>query len=242
VLLLILTGTLLTLGPEFVYLRDNFGQRLNTIFKFYYQAWVLFGVAALVGLDYLLRRARPAGQVVAGIYGLLLVLALFFPVYGVSSRAAEYADLYLYGGLPTLDGVAHLSLRNPDEYAALQWLRQNANPGAVVLEAVGVQYSAFGRVAAHTGLPTLLGWAGHEYQWRGNTPEPAVREPAVQQIYTTPDWPTTANLLNQYGVDYIYLGSLEASTYGAQVYDKFAGRLEVAYANNSVIIYRWLAQ
>ena len=32
-LLLILTAALLTLGPEFVYLRDNFGQRLNTTFK-----------------------------------------------------------------------------------------------------------------------------------------------------------------------------------------------------------------
>ena len=38
-LLLILTGVLLTLGPEFIYLRDNFGVRLNTTFKFYYQAW-----------------------------------------------------------------------------------------------------------------------------------------------------------------------------------------------------------
>lgn len=236
VLLLILTGALLTLGPEFVYLRDNFGQRLNTIFKFYYQAWVLFGVAALVGLDYLLRRARLAGQVATAVYGVLLVLALFFPIYGVPSRAAEY------NGPPTLDGVAHLSRNNPDEYAALQWLRQNAKPGEVVVEAVGGQYSSFGRVSANTGLPTLLGWAGHEYQWRGSTPEPALREPAVQQIYTAPDWPTTANLLNQYGVDYIYLGPLEVGTYGAQVYDKFAGRLEVAYVNNSVIIYRWLAQ
>ncbi|HEX6387094.1 MAG TPA: DUF2298 domain-containing protein, partial [Anaerolineae bacterium] len=38
ILLLIFTGALLTLGPEFVYLRDNFGVRLNTVFKFYYQA------------------------------------------------------------------------------------------------------------------------------------------------------------------------------------------------------------
>ncbi|MEM8862201.1 MAG: DUF2298 domain-containing protein, partial [Chloroflexota bacterium] len=35
VLLLIFTGTLLTIGPEYVYLKDNFGQRINTIFKFY---------------------------------------------------------------------------------------------------------------------------------------------------------------------------------------------------------------
>ena len=32
VLLLIFTGALLTLGPEFVYLRDFFGTRLNTEF------------------------------------------------------------------------------------------------------------------------------------------------------------------------------------------------------------------
>jgi YYY domain-containing protein len=38
-------GLGLTLTPEVVYLRDNFGWRMNTIFKFYYQAWLLFGLA-----------------------------------------------------------------------------------------------------------------------------------------------------------------------------------------------------
>ena len=66
VLLLILTGLLLTLGPEFVYLRDNFGVRLNTTFKFYYQAWVMFGVAAVFGLDYLLSLRRNTAERLAG--------------------------------------------------------------------------------------------------------------------------------------------------------------------------------
>ena len=38
-------GLVLVYVPEFVYLRDNFGTRMNTIFKFYYQAWLLFGMA-----------------------------------------------------------------------------------------------------------------------------------------------------------------------------------------------------
>lgn len=39
-------GVVLALIPEFFYLRDNFGTRINTIFKFYYQAWIVFSVVA----------------------------------------------------------------------------------------------------------------------------------------------------------------------------------------------------
>ncbi len=45
-LLLIGMGLCLTLFPEFFYLKDNFGVRINTIFKFYYQAWALWSIAA----------------------------------------------------------------------------------------------------------------------------------------------------------------------------------------------------
>ena len=46
VLLLIGMGLVLTLFPEFLYLKDNFGVRINTVFKFFYQAWVLWSIAA----------------------------------------------------------------------------------------------------------------------------------------------------------------------------------------------------
>ncbi|HID24560.1 MAG TPA: NAD-dependent epimerase/dehydratase family protein, partial [Planctomycetaceae bacterium] len=49
-LLLVLTGALLTLAVEFVYLRDVFGTRMNTVFKFYFQTWALWGIAGAYGL------------------------------------------------------------------------------------------------------------------------------------------------------------------------------------------------
>lgn len=244
VLLLVATGALLTLGPEFVYIRDNFGQRLNTVFKFYYQAWVMFGVAALFGLDYLLRRYKAAGVLATVGYGAMLAVALVFPVQAIQSRAVEFrgpAGAAARQPL-TINGMAQVNRFNSSEYEALMWLRQNVQGAAVVLEAVGGQYSEYGRVSASTGLPTLLGWAGHEYQWRGSTPEPAVREPIVKQIYNETDLARVAPLLDQYDVEYIYVGPLEQREFNPAGLEKFGQQLEVAYSNGGVTIYRWQPQ
>ncbi|MEM7331749.1 MAG: hypothetical protein AAF490_06635, partial [Chloroflexota bacterium] len=110
----------------------------------------------------------------------------------------------------------------------------------VVLEATGGAYSSFGRISANTGLPTVLGWANHQYQWRGSdSPEPSQRDTAIQQIYSNQFWDNTGSLLDQYNVEYVYVGSLESSTYGNAGFNKFNDLLEVAYQNNSVTIYRW---
>jgi YYY domain-containing protein len=241
VLLLVVAGALLTLAPEFIYLYDVFGMRLNTIFKFYYQAWVLFGVAALFGLSYLMRQVRSLGLAVTAAYGLLLAIALLFPVYAVSARAQEFRGPAIaeQRAQPTLNGLAHVARHNPDEYAALMWLRENVTGTPVILEAVGGSYTGYGRVSAGTGLPTVLGWPGHQHQWRGTTREPARREPAVETIYSRPDWDQTMELLNRYQVAYIYVGGLERSSYGLDGLAKFEQSLPVAYANGSVTIYRW---
>ena len=255
-LLLILTGLLLTLGPEFVYLRDNFGVRLNTTFKFYYQAWVMFGVAAVFALDYLLSLRRNTAERLAGgaatvAYVALLAVGLLFPVYAAQSRALEYrgaardaAGEPLERQPATLDGLAALRRFNPSEYEALMWLLDNAvtpgEPPPVVLEAVGGQYSAFGRVAANTGLPTVLGWPGHEWQWRGSDhPEPGRREAIVEQIYTATDLGVVSFLLDEFNVSYIFVGDRESEAYGLAGLEKFRERLEVAFTNERVTIYRW---
>ncbi len=74
VLLLVLTAALLTVAPEYVYLKDNFGARMNTIFKFYYQAWVLFGLASAYALSSLVRMS-PMIRWVSGLGAGLLIAA-----------------------------------------------------------------------------------------------------------------------------------------------------------------------
>jgi YYY domain-containing protein len=267
VLLLIGTGVLLTIGPEYLYLRDNFGVRMNTIFKFYYQAWLLFGIAAPVALHYLWQNGLPQRReerednapslgVLSAFavkfmpllltigYIVALAIGLLYPYYAVQSRAQEFrGPLTAETRQPaTLNGLARVERHNPGEYAALLWLRENTAGDAVIVEAVGGAYSEYGRISANTGRPTLLGWANHQYQWRGSdTPEPPIRERAVEQIYTLPaqNWAETADLLNRYNVRYIIIGQLERRTYPNLQEEKFRVRLPVVFENESVTIYGW---
>jgi uncharacterized membrane protein len=88
-------------------------------------------------------------------------------------------------------------------------------------------------------LPTILGWAGHEYQWRGDTPEPAERETDVRTAYTSASWPETEAILDKYRVQYIVVGSLEQSTYGEAGLRKFERNLEPIFQTAGVTIYPW---
>jgi YYY domain-containing protein len=231
-LLLFATGALLVLSVEYVYLRDNFGTRMNTVFKFYFQAWVMWGVAGAYALAGFVRRGR-VGVVVA--IGLLIAAGLIYPALAIPARAREH------GGPPTLDGAAHLAGTHPDDYAAIRWLNANVDGAPVILEAPGDRFRAYvyeGRVAAHTGLPTLLGWAGHEHQWRGSGDEQALREPDIETLYTSVDPDEVLTLLDKYGISYVYVGPLERERYPTAGLAKFAEVMQVVYDTGPVTIYR----
>ena len=111
-------------------------------------------------------------------------MGMFYPVLGNISRAGNF------GHPPTLDGTAYLSSSHPDDYAAITWLNENVDGAPIILEAPGSGGSSYvyeGRIAALTGLPTLLGWAGHEGQWRGSYEVQHAREPDIETIYNTLD-------------------------------------------------------
>ncbi len=239
-LLLIVVGALLVIAPEFVFLRDLFNNRMNTIFKFYYQAWLLWGVAAAFGSAVLLESLRGAW---AWIYRLglaaVLLVGLVYPVLSLNTKTNGFrpADGY------TLDGNAYLQRQAPDEVAAFAWLWNQ--PLGNLAEAVGGSYSGFARVATHSGMPTVLGWPFHEVQWRGSAAEQGSREADLQRLYCTQDWNEAESIITQYGIKYVYVGALEINRF--QPDDscrsglderKFQLNMELAFSNPNVRIYR----
>ncbi len=234
--LLIAGGLTCLLLPELVYVRDAFDdgpmRRMNTIFKLGYQAWVLLAIAAACALPWagawLPRRAWTAWATVAAV---LLLLGAVYPYAGTYARTNGFSRT------PTLDGLGWLRAGSPGDPGAMAWLRENAAGDAVVLEAVGEDYSAFGhaRISTFTGRPTVLGWPGHELQWQH---DPAGREEDVRRLYTTTDLTTARGLLDRYGVRYVVAGPIERTTYGSGGEPKWDRLGERVYDRDGTTVWR----
>ncbi|HDN79857.1 MAG TPA: hypothetical protein ENG33_05270, partial [Chloroflexi bacterium] len=239
-LLLLLSGLLLTFVVEFIYIKDAFGIRMNTVFKFYYQAWVQMALAAAFGTYALLegrRKLSPLPRMAFTVaLGLLMAVGIYYPLAASATRIFVEAPM----PHPTLDGIAYFKEARPGDYEAIRWLNENVRGAPVILEATGGSYSEYAHISACTGLPTVLGWDFHELQWRGSYDEPAKRRPDIEKIYTTPDAEEAARLLDKYGVEYVYIGPLEKRTYhlSTATIQKFAKFMKLVYDAPDVKIFQ----
>jgi YYY domain-containing protein len=213
-------GGALLLFCEFLYIRDAYGGpliRQNTIFKFYYQAWVLFGIAAALMVEDLFRAFNRRRFGIAGhlAYRLALFAALLFTVFGTSAKCGGFAILRnprLHDRI-TLDGLRFLQHSRPEDMEIIRWIRAHAAPDAVILETTGRPFSLYGRFSAATGRPTVLGWGNHESIWR-NPAQARIgeRRNDVRKLYLGTG-PERKRLLKKYAISYVLVGRLEREDY-----------------------------
>ena len=123
-----------------------------------------------------------------------------------------------------------------DDAAAIDWLRSRCTGRRRSLEPVGPDFDpeGRGRVSTYTGLPTVIGWPGHEVQW-GHDPRLAGAD--VQRLYGTRDAARRAAAARRYDVRYVFVGSLERGDYPAEALAKFARLGNEAYRSGETIIY-----
>jgi YYY domain-containing protein len=238
ILILILAGIILTLVPEFVFLRDLFGYRINTIFKFYFQAWLMWSIAAAYGTISVFRSANsPVGYILSGVLTLALILGIFYPVMGIRSKTNNFTRAE---GM-NLDGEY---LYPPSDSEGAAFLR-SASPG-VIAEAVGGSYStAHARMATYSGNPNVLGWDFHEIQWRGDGTLVWPRKEKISTLYCTHSWDIAREIIDEFKIRYVVLGDVEYSTYqedngscpnGLQA-EKFNRNLNQVFRNDHLIIF-----
>jgi YYY domain-containing protein len=236
VLLLVVTAALLTFGVELAFLKDTFSTRMNTVFKFYYQAWLLFALASVYAVSTLVRSSGAARAVGLVLVGVLVLVGMVYPV------AATYSKSNRFTGVRTLDGMAYLAQWEPDQAAAIDWLWAAEPSGAaIVLEAPGGSFRPDqSRVSSATGLPTLVGWTGHELQWRGSYEEPARREPVIEQIYRSAAPAEIPTLLDEWGIKYVFVGPAEHAKYNLtpQTLSRFDRVMDKVFEQGMVRIYR----
>jgi YYY domain-containing protein len=253
ILFLVGSALALTLAVEFIVLKGDIG-RMNTVFKFYLQVWVMLAVAAAAGLAWIVKWLR---QVDLGTrrawfsaFGVLLACCLLYPIFATPARLEDrFVRLP-----PTVDGMAYMekAVYNDQGQAfelhferdAINWMRDNVKGSPVILEGNAPEYRWGARFSIYTGLPTVIGWNWHERQQRSIYTQPVVenRIADVAQIYNTPDPNQALEMMRKYNVQYVIVGELERAYYqpqGLAKFDQMVGQsLDLVYENPQVKIYR----
>ncbi len=231
VLLLLALGAILVLAPEFVYLRDQFGYRINTVFKFYYQAWMLWSLAAAFGAAVLLQNLRGAGNIIFRILiGIVVFAGLLYPTFGLMTKTNNFKPVFGFN----LNDFDRFKSENANEAAAIEFLL--TTPDGIVAEAVGDGYSGYARVSMYTGLQTVLGWPGHESQWRGTSEPQGSRRDDITKLYVTARWDEAQTIIEQYNIRYIYIGIMERVSMPVNE-EKFRLHLKPVFQQGGVVIY-----
>ena len=254
VLFMVGTAAILTLAVELVVLVGDIN-RMNTVFKFYLQAWTLFSLSAAAGLFWLLpqieTRWKPGWRNAwTGFVGLLVVFALFYPLTATPSKIR---DRISNAAPHTLDGMAYMQtaqyhdekglLDLNGDYNAIRWLQENVIGSPVIVEANTVEYRWGSRFSIYTGLPATIGWNWHQRQQRATIPDTSIwaRIDEVTVFYNTTSLDQAVNFLRKYNVKYIMVGQLERVTYDPFGIAKFAideGQYwKQVYSDNTTAIY-----
>ena len=226
----------LVLAPEIIYVVDIYSgdyKRANTMFKFTYQAFVLFslvigyGIARIPGVRSGARRTNLwAGVSVTMV--LLLIVPFAYPLKATGQWLGSF-DLKNYKGL---DGLAPFGTKDSGQIegydakelapdlAAVRWFNETVKGQPTILEAYGDSYTDYCRISAYTGLPTLMGWQTHEWLWRTSKTTPngyagvvVPRQTDVRSIYEFSDPAAAKELVRKYAIEYIVVGDLERAKF-----------------------------
>jgi uncharacterized membrane protein len=134
----------------------------------------------------------------------------------------------------TLDDFERVERETPDEAAAIKFLL--TAPDGIIAEAIGDGYSGYARISMLTGLQTVLGWPGHEAQWRGTSEPQGSRRDDIAKLYTTARWDEAQYIIEQYNIRYVYIGVLERVSMPVNE-EKFQLHLKPVFQQGSVTIY-----
>lgn len=230
--LVMLMAMLLAMVPEFFYLRDQFGWRMNTIFKFYFQIWILLAIAGAyaAGNLLLMNRGLKKSLLLSGVC-IAICIGLVYPLFAIMDKTNSFRNIEW-----SINGNRFYEVTHPQDDQAIKFLE--TLPYGTVAEAIGGSYSGFGRVSRLSGYPTVLGWPGHELQWRGGSAEIGSRESDLKLLYETDSWETARWVLDQYQIDYVILGAMERNAYQVNE-EKFSQNLTIVFQNDEAVIYSY---
>lgn len=231
---IVLVSIGILIGIELFFIRDIYSVanpsffRANTTFKFGYSAWVMLAIAFSVCLavisEALERKNKYLRATIMGVLGFLAIGGgLVYPFKAVKQYYAQVGDRQL-------DASVWMKKSNPDDWNVVQYINDNFDKRSVIAEAVGDSYSTFSRISTFTGMIAPMGWMTHEWTWRLDVEAAKKAMPGapietgwgavsavaqdIKLLYKTANKNEAKNIIDKYGIEYIYVGELERGLYG----------------------------
>lgn len=228
------SGFFLTLIVEVIVLEGDIA-RMNTVFKFYLQAWMFFAIAASVAMGWILEEIALWKKSWQKIFNttifILLFLAMLFPLVGTSAKIRDRMATEAPHTLDGMDYMAYASYYDQDrlisfdeDYDLIHWMQENISGTPTIIEAQIGEYRWGSRISIYTGLPTVLGWNWHQRQQRGVLQDAEVWERSfeITTFYETLEHSFVKEFLETYGIEYIIVGQLEHAYYDSVGLEKFS--------------------
>ena len=205
----------LILIPELFYVGDVYGNRMNTVFKLYYPAWILLSICGSYSVYYWLAGYIQPQKFLKYLYtsiAVIIILCAFF--YTPAATMTKINE-------SSISGFKNSTARLTDlEVSALKYAKQNISLEQGILESVG-EWDGSGFISRNTGIPNLVNWPGHESQWRNSEPAIYQRAADVETIYSTGNLTQAKLLLEKYEINFVYVGDLELNRYTSEQLEKF---------------------
>jgi uncharacterized membrane protein len=224
VLFMVGTALLLTMVVELLVINGDVG-RMNTVFKFYLQAWIMLGLSSAAALGWLLPEIRkwlPGWRNTWEALAVILVTsaALFIIIGGMD----KIRDRWWPAAPHTLDSMTYMqyadyadfgvTMKLDEDFRAIRWMQENVQGSPVIVEANCPEYRWCSRFTIYTGLPGVLGWNWHQRQQRAfQNDQVWNRVNEINAFYATTDPAAAKAFLQKYNVRYIVVGQLERAEY-----------------------------
>jgi uncharacterized membrane protein len=203
ILILLFTSSVIIFGAEFIYVVDQFNNRMNTIFKFYFINYILLNLISIyIILNFIKSIDGIKKYLTIFLIGILIIPSIWWSSSAIMTRANDNIGAFNSNGLNFLTN---------SEDEAINFIKTNIPKDQIILEGVGKSYTRSNIITAASNRATLLGWVNHQLQWRSNPELILSLNTMIEEFYNNP---TKDNeLLNTYNVEYILLSTFEKKRY-----------------------------
>jgi uncharacterized membrane protein len=184
----------------------------------------------------------------------MIVIAIFggmvYPYQAVKQFYLNEKDK----NIESLDGSKWMLTADVGDLETIKYINKNLKVRSVIAEAAGDSYTNYARISTFTGQIAPVGWQTHEWTWRfegknaknilpGEQVETGwgkVSKVAgdIQKLYETNNLDEVKKIIENYNIEYVYVGKLEREKYLNIFEEKFNQIGELVFKSGENRLYR----